>query len=114
MKIRTFGAALLLTVGAGVVQAEDNPMAPVFGKQLVSERGTIFVYHEDGSITGLLGGTQTVRGKYRVTDTGYCAAFIEPAALTDVYEFCNTPKIEGDTFTFVRADGSESAPYMIK
>lgn len=104
-------AACQTTTGGSV--ADATAATQFFGKSLVAEDGTTFIFNEDGTVGGMNGGGEEIVGSYEATGAEICSTFTAPANLVG-REFCSTPMIDGDTVVFNRRDGSSSPAYMIK
>lgn len=115
MKYRflTWSCAAALTCSTAATAMADTAVDAFVGKQIVSERGTIFEYKADGTIGGLLGGKSEITGTYTADAEKTCNTYTAPPPLVGG-ERCSIPRVDGSTVVFVRDDGSESAPYTIK
>ena len=83
-----------------------------FGKELVADDGTTFIFFEDGTVGGSFRG-EDVTGTYTADATEICSTYTTPEPLTG-REFCSTPDVSDGVVVFNRRDGSQSAAYAIK
>lgn len=90
---------------------QASVMAPLVGKQLVTDSVT-FIVGADGTMGGTFKGEPVV-GTYTATATESCSIYTSPEALTG-REFCSVPVITGNTVVFNRRDGSVSPAYSIQ
>jgi len=110
------GLAVASIMVLGACDTSSRPQAAtvvdsLIGTQLVGSDGSVFLFNQDGSVGGNLGGEKIV-GTYEATAREVCSTYSAPERLTR-QEYCSVPQINGDTLIFNRRDGSQSPAYKI-